>query len=61
MKCTRCFGRGDVMTYDPGICGAEEYGTCGLCKGEGTLPPELEALHVKIANSKKRLARFNHD
>ena len=42
------------MTYDPGISGAEEYGTCDLCRGTGKLPPELEALHNKIAELEEK-------
>ncbi len=56
MECTRCSGHGFVMTRDTGVCGTEEYGTCGLCRGIKELPPELEALHNKIAELEKLVA-----
>lgn len=33
VECPKCRGHGFVMTCDPGIAGAEEYGTCPLCHG----------------------------
>lgn len=43
------------MTRDTGVCGTEEYGTCGLCGGTKRLPPELETLHNKIAELEEKI------
>ena len=65
MKCTRCRGSGFVMSYDPGISGAEEYKDCLKCSGTGinyipfhnsspTIVSETPCVQIKKPLNKRR-------
>jgi DnaJ-class molecular chaperone len=60
MRCPnpKCRGSGFVMTRDPGVAGAEEYGTCPRCSGAGQVDeetaPETLARKVRTLEAKVR-------